>query len=153
MTTLNFKVKASDLFKASETDNIDFLKAALDAKPVLKDEIDPFGWSLLMVAACAGSIKAIQLLLQSKADLKVKDKAGNCAFSLAKNDEIRTILKPPTKVVKKHDQQRSPEENKFQCEKCKVQDLTFTEYKVHSASTVHQLKVCGFFSEKYFENR
>ena len=63
-----FQVKKSDLFKAVEQDNIEFVKEALKIQPSWKDLRDSYGWSLLMISCKAGSVQVTQHLIDLNAD-------------------------------------------------------------------------------------
>ncbi|XP_063238543.1 G patch domain and ankyrin repeat-containing protein 1 homolog isoform X1 [Bacillus rossius redtenbacheri] len=104
---------------------------------------DSFGWTPLMCAACAGSVDTVQFLIESGADVKVKDKCGNTCLSLAKKKNHTSVVeaivsKTPkrTKVVKDCKEIELNEE--FYCELCK-QTFHETSRQKHSSSTVHLL--------------
>ena len=63
-----FQVKKSDLFKAVEQDNIEFVKEALETQPSWKNLRDSYGWSLLMISCKAESVQVTQQLIDLNAD-------------------------------------------------------------------------------------
>merc|ERR1719468_901288 len=75
-------------------DDIEFMKEALENRPDLKNYQDHYGWSVLMIASKAGSKKVTQYLMDLKVETSLKDKSGLDCFKLAKNDEIKEILRP-----------------------------------------------------------
>ena len=64
----HFQVRKSDLFKAVEEDNIEFVKKALEIQPSWKNLRDSYGWSLLMISCKAGSVQVTQQLIDLNAD-------------------------------------------------------------------------------------
>ena len=65
---IQFQVRKSDLFKAVEQDNIEYVKEALEIEPHWKDLRDTYGWSLLMISCKAGSVQVTQHLINVGAD-------------------------------------------------------------------------------------
>lgn len=134
-----FRFTETDLFKAVEMDDIDFVEKVLSVKPHLKDLKDSFGWSLLMIACKAGSLEVVQCLVQCKADQKVKDKKGLNCLKLAKNDQIKDILKEINVEEAEEIQEDLVKDEK--CELCRVDNLSRNQFKEHQSSTVHQFKI------------
>ena len=92
--TIPNDVKISDIFKATENDQIDFVEKALKLKPELLNCLDSFGWTLLMVASKANAIQVVKLLMSLKADTSFQDKAGYNCFNLAPNQTVKSLLRP-----------------------------------------------------------
>ena len=63
-----FRVRKSDLFKAVEQDDIDYVQEALEIEPSWKNLQDVYGWSLLMISCKAGSVRVTQHLIDIGAD-------------------------------------------------------------------------------------
>ena len=118
-----FNVKTSDLFKAAEIDEIEYVQKALDLKPEFLNILDSYGWTLAMIASKAGSIQVLKHLVNLKADLSIKDKAGNDCFSLAVSEKVENILKPK-KSPKKSEKSEKFEATDQSCEICQIEGLT-----------------------------
>ena len=118
-----FNVKTSDLFKAAEIDEIEYVQKALDLKPEFLNILDPYGWTLVMIASKAGSVQVLKHLVNLKADLSIKDKAGHDCFSLAVSENVKNILKPK-KSPKKSEKSEKFEATDHSCEICQIEGLT-----------------------------
>ena len=139
-------VKISDIFKATENDQIDFVEKALKLKPEFLNCLDSFGWTLLMVASKANSVQIVKLLISLKADTSVSDKAGHNCFNLAANQTVKSLLRPNinTEKVKLNKNPTDSDAKKDQnCEICQIEGLTQEQFNNHLTSTVHQMKVHG----------
>jgi len=132
-------VRETDLCRAAEMDDIEFMKEALENRPDLKNYQDHYGWSVLMIASKAGSKKVTQYLMDLKVETSLKDKSGLDCFKLAKNDEIKEILRP--KILPKIKSEKKLAEPKDQqCDLCQIENLSKSDLKAHVSSTVHQFK-------------
>ncbi|KAK3907305.1 G patch domain and ankyrin repeat-containing protein 1-like protein, partial [Frankliniella fusca] len=126
--------------------------AALDQDPSLIDSVDQFGWSLLMVAACAGALPVVDLLLHFGANTNLRDKAGHSCISLAKKrghldiaekiKKFRTIQATEDVVeTEALAEETLPYEEQL-CSACNSSFIDSTK-KSHLTSTVHQLSLCS----------
>lgn len=143
----SFHVRESDLFRAAQNDDIDYVTKALRTKPDLIDIKDSYGWSLLMTGSKAGSVEVLKFLLLNKADTSVVDKAGNSCLSLAKNDLVKDLFNCPKKEPKDHAKKvkRSSQgvKTSFKCDLCEIQNMTEESYNAHMTSILHQFKETG----------
>ena len=135
------KFRESDLLKAVEIDDLEFVSQVISSHPEMKDFKDNFGWSLLMIASKAGSEKVLHFLKGQNADLHITDKTGQDCISLAKNKTIKAILTGP-KDQKAKVKTSKPKKSltNLNCELCNVEGLDEDQYKAHLSSTIHQYK-------------
>lgn len=160
------KFNRNQFFKAAIEDNVNDLKSmALNSETI--NECDDFGWTALMMSACAGSYNVFQYLLNLHANINCSDKKGNTIRSLAKQKNHQHILnilneydvalekqqteqlntyaeKSYSYVRAKEEQQHHQMKNnkklkieKFYC-KCCEQEFQETTQKQHETSTLHQ---------------
>ncbi|KAG7153618.1 G patch domain and ankyrin repeat-containing protein 1-like [Homarus americanus] len=114
---------------------------------------DEYGWSLLMVSACAGAKDAVQLLLEHKARTGARDSKGNTAIYLATMKGHRKIVDMLINCSKKKDSNyQSPEDvnvvhlkkksltEEFFCDICQKTIKESTKIQ-HETSIVHQFKL------------
>ncbi|XP_071524429.1 G patch domain and ankyrin repeat-containing protein 1 homolog [Panulirus ornatus] len=110
---------------------------------------DEFGWSLLMVAACAGAKETVQTLLEYKARTSVRDSKGNTAIYLATMRGHRKIVDILIKSNKKenssHDHDKKVEssqktQTEFFCTVCQKTFKESTEAQ-HETSIIHQFNL------------
>lgn len=134
------KFRESDLLKAVEYDDIEFVSQVISSQPEMKDFKDNFGWSLLMIASKAGSEKVLHYLKGQNADLNVTDKTGQDCISLAKNKTIKAILTGQKDTKVKIKTSKKAKLANLNCDLCDVDGLDEDQYKAHLASTVHQYK-------------
>ncbi|KAJ8872070.1 hypothetical protein PR048_025671 [Dryococelus australis] len=103
---------------------------------------DNFGWTPLMCAACAGSVEAVEFLIESGANTKIKDKRGNTCLSLASKNNRYAVVKaieswvPKSLQVEKDRRTGTLSSEKFFCESCK-RTFQDTSKEKHVTSTVH----------------
>ena len=148
--TIPNDVKISDIFKATENDQIDFVEKALKLKPEFLNCLDSYGWTLLMVASKANSVHVVRLLMSLNADTSVQDKAGHNCFNLAANQTVKSLLRPKitelevklnkNPIADDDDSNAKKDQN---CEICQIEGLTKKQFNNHLTSTVHQMKVHG----------
>ena len=134
------KFRESDLLKAVEHDDIEFVSKVISSHPEMKDFKDNFGWSLLMIASKAGSEKVLRLLKAQNADMNVLDKSGQDCIALAKNNTVKNILKGRKDQKAKIKTSKPKKPKNLKCELCDVDGLDEDQYKSHLASMVHQYK-------------
>lgn len=114
---------------------------------------DEYGWSLLMVAACAGAKDTVQTLLEYKARTGVRDSKGNTALYLATMKGHRKIVDILIKSSKKKNNryesdekekaknvQRKTQTEEFFCNVCQKAFKECTETQ-HETSIVHQFNL------------
>ncbi len=140
-----------ELFVASEADDVEAVEAILAEGKVGVDARDRFGWTALMAAACAGSHRATEALLAGGARMECRDRAGNCAESLAERKGRRAVLE----VLGRHAssgqggggpdpgeaEEAAPEgeDSEFFCEFCRTRvSGGRSSRRRHLCSTVHQ---------------
>ncbi|XP_045599697.2 G patch domain and ankyrin repeat-containing protein 1 homolog [Procambarus clarkii] len=113
---------------------------------------DEYGWSLLMVAACAGAKDTVQVLLDHKARMGARDSKGNTAIYLATMKGHKKIVEMLIKSNKKKSNLQSDEEMRVSHPKrepqtkgffCGVCQRTIKEssHLQHETSIVHQFKL------------
>ncbi|KAL9913206.1 G patch domain and ankyrin repeat-containing protein 1 homolog [Glossina fuscipes fuscipes] len=111
--------------------------------------LDNYGWSGLMMSACAGATEAIKVLLRLGANRAIKDKSQRTAKDLALKKgfyHIAELLENPTSPDCQADQDKVPISYKqkplkpFYCSECK-QTFMETAPRQHYTSTVHQFNV------------
>lgn len=121
---------------------------------------DSFGWSGLMIAACEGSQKVCEFLLNKECDLDTADRSGNTALSLAKaknQTQIVKMIEEKLANVEKIDISLSDTAiqsikcEPFWCEECQHM-FKETSKKSHETSTLHRFnrKNAYEFSRRYF---
>lgn len=144
------------LMKHAELNDCERLMEGLEQDPSLIDSVDQFGWSLLMVAACAGALQVVQLLLDSGANRRLRDKAGNSCISLArKNGHLKVVenILKFSPVTAGHDSDTSAQETPpFKVELCPACNISViqSQKKSHLTSTVHQLSQCSKGCKTYY---
>lgn len=135
------------LFLAAQSDQAEAVGNGLSYFKI--DSVDEFGWTLLMTAACAGSLQVVQLLVESGADTTIKDKAGSTALSLAqkknRTEVVAFLQLKDTNSENEGDIKEIEQEQKvynidpFKCEACDKVIVGMDESS-HKASVGHQLK-------------
>ncbi|XP_068223741.1 G patch domain and ankyrin repeat-containing protein 1 homolog [Palaemon carinicauda] len=121
----------------------DMLKSGFDVNS--KDE---HGWSLLMVAACAGSLDAVKVLLEYRAKANIRDANGNTAIYLASVKGHKRIVELLINSRKGNDQVQEDERvvsddipmTEFFCDVCQMSIKESTHIQ-HETSIVHQFNV------------
>lgn len=114
---------------------------------------DEYGWSLLMVAACAGAKDTVQVLLDNKARMGVRDRKGNTAIYLATMKGHTNIVNVLIKNSKKMDNnsllgkemgtfspKRKPQIEEFFCDICQ-RTIKESSPLQHETSIVHQFNL------------
>ncbi|KAK7080059.1 hypothetical protein SK128_000728 [Halocaridina rubra] len=111
---------------------------------------DEHGWSLLMVAACAGSVDVVNLLLRNKAKTGIRDAKGNTAIYLATLKGHTNIVEAIISAQKNKFSSLSIEsslpitlEERFEEFFCNICNQTVKEStKIqHETSIIHQFNV------------
>lgn len=117
---------------------------------------DSFGWSALMIAACEGSTKVCEFLLNKECDLSITDRSGNTALLLAKlknRNDIVKLIEDKIKNVQKIDECpiQTVTHEPFWCEECQHM-FKETSKESHESSTLHRFnrKNEYEFSRRYF---
>ncbi|XP_045119186.1 G patch domain and ankyrin repeat-containing protein 1 homolog [Portunus trituberculatus] len=119
---------------------------------------DGYGWSLLMVAACAGAGNTVRTLLDRGARTGYRDARGNTALYLAMirgHREVTEMLIKANKPTNKRKnrqtrdsstdsslsgkEEEEEEEEEYFCDTCEVA-VKERERVTHTASIVHQFK-------------
>ncbi len=132
-----------DLLVAAEGNDMDRVDAILEEGGVDVDGRDQFGWTPLMVAACAGRTEVVDRLLEEGASWDCKDRAGNDAADLAikkGHKEIAEVLQRHKEGLARLGQEaaievESEEASRDFCESCQVE---VSCPRQHNSSTVHQ---------------
>ena len=141
-----------EIISAIEKDNTSVLKSALQdgwESDIIFGK-DRYGWTSLMVAACAGSLETVKLLLEKGANLNERDRSGNTCLTLAKKSKHYKIvnhinlhlsgkLKKPEKLTVPKKAYDVPFETK--CNLCNVVFHSQRLSKQHLSSTVHLLNL------------
>ena len=149
MSDLN-KPSLNALMRCAEQNNTHVLKKALIQDPNLVRSVDQFGWSLLMVAACAGADKVVEILLSAGADTGYRDRRGYSCISLARkkgHSKIVEIIqkfrssKPPVQIAPKPNVKNQITRSQL-CSSC-CQNYDKSDHQRHLTSTVHQLSKCS----------
>lgn len=138
----------TSLMRHAEQNDCGKVMADLASNPSLLNAVDQYGWSPLMVAACAGAIQVVEFLLQSGADTRLRDRGLQSCVSLAKK---RGHLHVAKLIQNYHPRQSIPEQAKRDTvlssknELCASCNMSFREAqkKSHLTSTVHQLSQCS----------
>jgi len=147
------KLTKKEILLAIESDNVNVLHQAFDQG--WQEEIinckDQFGWTPLMIAACAGALQAFKILLEKGADLNVKDKSGYTCISLAhKNSQSEIINYINSWTSKSLNQNKHSAETvskssnppyEGKCDLCAAVFESHRLMKQHFTSTVHLMNV------------
>ena len=147
------KLTKKEILLAIESDNVNVLQQAFDQG--WQEEIinckDQFGWTPLMIAACAGALQSFAILLKKGADVNVKDKSGYTCISLAhKNNQSEIINYINSCTSKSLNQNKHSAETVNEslnpaydgkCDLCAVFFKSHRLMKQHFTSTVHLLNV------------
>lgn len=146
-----YKPSLNSLMRHAEQNNHQILRKALKQDQNLINSVDQFGWSLLMVASCAGADKVVQLLLSSGADTKYRDRRGDSCFSLARKKGHMKIVeliqkfrtsKPPSQVMPNPNTIKKTHTQSQLCSSCNL-NYDKSSQESHLTSTVHQLSTCS----------
>ena len=131
---------------------------ALLRKEFSVDAKDDHGWTLLMVAACAGSFEIVKTLLKWRADTDIQDANGNMAVNLASIKGHRKVVDLINSAIKSdigaqsNDDERLKASNihfrEFFCDLCQ-RTIKESTYIQHEASIAHQFNV-GSSTSKIF---
>ncbi|KAG5675097.1 hypothetical protein PVAND_005029 [Polypedilum vanderplanki] len=140
------------LFRLATNNKVDEIHKLLnESTNVDINAVDNFGWTALMMAACENSLESFQLLLNCGADLKIQDRTGNTATSLAKKKNHKEILNAIEEFLNRQDESGSSSDEDEEesgtdfCPDCKI-EISRSSSKSHKSSTVH------LFSCKYNTN-
>ena len=147
------KLTKKEILLAIESDNVNVLHQAFDQG--WQEEIinckDQFGWTPLMIAACAGALQTFKILLEKGADVNVKDKSGYTCISLAhKNNQSEIIDYINSFTSNSFNQNKHSAETVNEssnpaydgkCDLCAVVFKSHRLMKQHFTSTVHLLNV------------
>lgn len=133
-------------FRCAQENNVDVLKDLLDSGLNVNTK-DAHGWSLLMVASCAGAKEAVKILLNAGARVGVRDSKGNTALILATRKGHNMIIEMLISANKgrhstiDNDSSRNltegTERREFFCDVCNTVVKETTE-KQHKTSIAHQ---------------
>lgn len=138
----------NEYFHAATHGNVSVIESMDLREPTNINGVDQYGWSALMMAAFAGHLKIIELLIDKGIDVSIVDSRGNSAISLAAKQNHQAIidLLNTSKLIKhycKHMKSASTETNEiaqpFHCEICS-RDIRTTSKTKHEASIDHQVK-------------
>ena len=147
-------ISKKDILLAIENDDTKVLKSALNEG--WKNEIlfgkDQYGWTSLMVAACAGSLETVKILLEKGASVTEKDRSSNTCLTLARkrrnhsvinyiNQHISGQLTEPEKTKKLKTTYTNELAEAKTCELCNLHFHSDRLSKQHFSSTVHLLNL------------
>lgn len=139
----------------AQTNNVQDLKKMID-NGFNVNTTDEYGWSLLMVASCAGSTEVVKYLLNCEAKRGKRDVHGNTAIYLASRNNHTNIVN----LLTKQESHVEPNERDFlshpidvsniaandnfpplsyYCKECNV--TTQCSRKVHETSIAHLFKI------------
>ncbi|XP_034245014.1 G patch domain and ankyrin repeat-containing protein 1 homolog [Thrips palmi] len=145
-------VSLSSLMRYVESSAYDKVEDAINSDASLVNAVDQFGWSPLMVAACAGAIEIVELLLLSGANVGVRDKGGQSCISLARKKGHLNVIqlirnfspeKPALQPEPLKNEKVANSELNFEfCDDCNV-IIEESRKKKHLTSTIHQLSRCS----------
>ena len=141
------------ILSAIENDNAE--KVLLAFSQGWQDEIlnsrDQFGWTPLMIAACAGAFKTFKILLDKGANLNDRDKSGQTCKSIAKKSNQYTIINyinsynsASLKTEKNINEPTADTSEPIIDEKCDICNIVLRSrrlMKQHFSSTIHLLNV------------
>lgn len=109
--------------------------------------LDDFGWSGLMIAACANAVDAFSLLLSLDIDFERTDKSGRSALDLAQKKGYEGIVDAfshfihEQRLQREANQEEEPQDGEsrtaFHCDLCGV-DFSETSQESHLTSVLHQ---------------
>ncbi|XP_050729065.1 uncharacterized protein DDB_G0283697-like [Eriocheir sinensis] len=136
----------------AENNDVTNLTAMLDQGMSVNTK-DVYGWTLLMVAACAGAVDVVRMLLDRKARTGFRDGKGNTALYLATIKGHRRVTEMLVKANKRKipeivdERERNAEgtssetveDEEYFCDTCEV-TVKKRESTKHKASIVHQFK-------------
>lgn len=141
-TTANFNRFCREVL----ANNVDEVHRIGSSQPEYINQTDNFGWTPLMMAACEGASGSFTILLQLGANLSLKNKKGQTAFTLAQTKNHHEIFL----AIKEHYQKRTNNEEienpglnrhqPFFCELC-VQEFVESTFREHQTSTLHQFNL------------
>jgi len=86
-------ISLTDLMKICEKNEFCKLQNVLNSGTSINlNEQDTFGWTMLMCAACAGSLECVEILLDSGAALNLCDKRGMTATKIAHQAKKQSVV-------------------------------------------------------------
>lgn len=138
--------------RCAENNDVSNLTPMLDQGMSVNTK-DVYGWTLLMVAACAGAADVVRMLLDRKARTGFRDAKGNTALYLATIKGHRRVTEMLIKANKRKipeivdKRQRNTEgtssetveDEEYFCDTCEV-TVKKRDSTKHKASIVHQFK-------------
>ena len=141
------------ILSAIESDNAEIVLLAFSQG--WQDEIlnsrDQFGWTPLMIAACAGALKTFKILLDKGANLNDKDKSGHTCKSIAKKSNQYTIIDyinsynsasmQTEKNINEPTTDTTEPVIEGKCDICNIALRSRRLMKQHFSSTIHLLNV------------
>lgn len=143
-----------EILLAIENDDIEVLKSALNGE--WKNEIifgkDQYGWTSLMIAACAGSLETVKVLLQKGASVTEKDRSGNTCLTLARKRRNHSVINYINLYIsgqlsdpgKSKQVKTSYRDELVEVKKCELCNLFFHSHRLskqHFSSTIHLLNL------------
>ncbi|XP_047117148.1 G patch domain and ankyrin repeat-containing protein 1 homolog isoform X1 [Schistocerca piceifrons] len=73
----------NNIMKAAQSNDVSSVSSLLKGRESNINTVDQYGWTVLMCAAASGSLDVVKLLVDSGADIDVKDRSGNSSLSIA----------------------------------------------------------------------
>lgn len=127
-------------FKAATEDNVQLMEQINFTNNDI-NSVDQFGWSALMIAACASATNCVRFLLNQQVDLSISDKSGNTALTLAQRNQKHEILdlineKISKKVRRTVSETSTSSTESFFCKDCNHHFSDTTKIQ-HDHSTLH----------------
>lgn len=132
---------ATAFYSAATSDNVTTL-AAMNYIGNDINQLDQYGWSALMMAACEGAANSVHFLLDQQADFTVADRQGRTALTLAFDRghmNIAQMLKEKMcgqVRLQRGDVIEIEQPDQFHCATCQ-RSFADTTQGQHEASTLH----------------
>lgn len=150
--------RKSYYFKACTYDDIQALEEMDLSVQSNLNALDEFGWSALMMAACAGAGKTFMFLLDMGIDFEIVDKSNRSAINLAETKNHFHILETFQQFVNSRfrtNDASAPSQNQgngFFCATCNVM-FNQTPQNVHQTSVLHKfnsrVEISNDWARKY----
>lgn len=130
-------------FRAATTNDVATVEQMEISDPKMINVSDQFGWSALMMAAYAGHLNVIKVLLRLGANMNHENHKKETALTLAeraKHHEIVNFLKQslePICLSSDDDDNDSKKTQTYLCDVCQM-EIAENDRKTHETSTLHR---------------
>lgn len=135
----------NSLFRAAMSNDVETIEQmSLNNRNV--NVTDQFGWTALMMAACAGHLDVIKVLIRCGAKVDIESHKKDTAFGLAEKGKhqlvvefLKPILTPSEPICLSSDDEDDDQTRTetFFCDTCQA-EFSNTDRKSHAASTLHR---------------